>query len=103
MDSVRIYFKVQDFLKWKQAFDEDVNSGQLERAGVTKYDLQHIINTGETSLYFELESADQFKEFVNSDANQKRMKDAGIIGTPRFEYMKRLEEKRLGGASEKAA
>jgi hypothetical protein len=96
MDSVRIYFKVHDFSRWKRVFDEDVKSGLLEQAGVTKYDLQRLVDTGEPSLYFELKSSDQFKEFIESDTTQKRMKEAGIIGTPRFEYMERLEEKPVG-------
>ena len=102
MDSVRIYFKVQDFSKWKRIFEEDVKSGLLANAGVIKYDLQRIVDTGEPSLYFEIKDSNRFKEFIKSETAQKRMKEAGIIGEPRFEYMERLEEKKLS-TDEKAA
>ena len=75
-----------------------MKSGLLEnKAGVTKYDLQRIIDTGETSLYFELKDSNQFKDFLKSDETQKRIKEAGIEGNLRVEYMERIEENKLGG------
>jgi len=102
MDTVRIYFKVKDFPKWKKLFDEDIRNGLLaNQGGVTKFDLQKIPDTGELSLYFELKSAKQFKEFLDSDHSKQRVSEGGVEGL-RAEYMERLEEKKLP-VGEKAA
>jgi hypothetical protein len=102
MNSVRIYFKVGDYSKWKKYFDEDKKSGLFEKAGVTFYALHRLVGSpNEPSLYFEFKDLNLFKDFSQSEAMKTRIKDSGVIGDPTYEFLDNLEESPVG--AEKAA
>jgi hypothetical protein len=84
MNSVRIYFKVGDYSKWKKYFDEDKKSGLFEKAGVTFYALHRLAGSPN-----------------ESETMKTRIKDSGVIGDPTYEFLDNLEESPVG--AEKAA
>ena len=86
MVHVLLRHKVADFGRWKTVFDSDLSA--RKRAGETGFRLFHNLDDAhEIFLLLDWESADQAKKFMNSTQLQDRMRQAGVQGTPRIEYL----------------
>ena len=79
---VNMIFQVQDFNKWKTAFDS--NTEARKKGGLiggTRV-LQDVFDPKKIVIFAEWENKEKAKEFFSSDALKQRMKDAGVIGVP---------------------
>lgn len=81
MATAFIYHEVEDFDRWKRAFDDHeqtrikygVTSHRLYR---DEHDHRHI------TVALEAEDASRVRAFLTSDELKKTMADAGVKGTP---------------------
>ena len=79
---VNMILQVQDYVKWRAAFDSNIaarKKGGL--IGKTKV-LQEVSDPKKVVIFAEWESKEKAKEFFSSDALKQRMKDACVIGAP---------------------
>ena len=81
MAYIFIRHKVQDFGKWKQAYDG--HQPVREAAGLKDLYVWHNVdNANEISLLFEASDMAKPKEFAESADLKEKMTDAGVIAPP---------------------
>lgn len=75
-------FEVEDYDKWRQIYDANVDfrrdSGQTGEARV----FQDCDNPGKISILFGWDSEENAKAFASSDDLKQKMKEAGVTGQP---------------------
>jgi hypothetical protein len=81
MVHVLIRHKVQDFDKWKPAYD--AHQQARAAAGLQDLHLWHNIDEpNEIVLLFEVADVEKAKAFARSSDLKERMRDAGVMGAP---------------------
>ena len=81
MAHMTIRHKVEDFPKWKQAFD----AHRPAREGVGLKDLhlwRNVDDSNEVVILFEAADVDRARDFADSTDLKEAMKGAGVIGLP---------------------
>ena len=86
MTRLLIKHKVQDYPSWKKVFD---GFKETRRAGGEKsYQILHPENEGNNLLaFFEWDSINNAKKFVNSPELQEAMHNAGVVGQPEVYFL----------------
>ena len=86
MVHVLVRHKVADYNRWKQAFDSHLNS--RKQAGETAFRIFHSVDDPrEVVLFFDWESVEQARKFMNSDELRKAMQQAGVEGPADVQYI----------------
>jgi hypothetical protein len=81
MVHVLVRHKVQDFDKWKPAYD--AHQQARAAAGLQELHLWHNIDDpNEIVLLFEAADVEEAKAFARSSDLKERMRDAGVMGAP---------------------
>src|ERR1700687_5981537 len=79
MVHVLVRHKVADYNRWKQAFDSHLN--MRKHAGETAFRVFHTVDDPrDVVLFFDWESVEQARKFMNSDELRKAMQQAGVEG-----------------------
>lgn len=86
MVNLHVHHKVQDFHSWKLVFDAAFDF--RKRAGEESVRVYQDINDpNDLTLWFEWESAESAKKFLQSDELARQMRLAGVDGTPHFHVL----------------
>lgn len=86
MVHVLVRHKVGDYNRWKQAFDSHLAS--RKQAGETAVRIFHTVDDPRNVvLFFDWESVDRARKFMNSDDLRKAMQQAGVQGAPDVQYI----------------
>lgn len=84
---VLIRHSVEDFSKWKAAYDE--HKPERVKVGVTDNKLlQDADNPNMVTIVFDAEDVERAKEFTSSDAVKEVMQKAGVVGKPEIYFLK---------------
>ena len=86
MVHVLVRHKVSDYNRWKEAFDSHLS--MRKRSGETAFRIFHAVDDPrDLTLFFDWESAEQARKFMNSDDLRTAMQKAGVEGTPDVQYV----------------
>ncbi len=86
MVHVLVRHKVADYNRWKEVFDSHLNT--RKHAGETAFRIFHTVDDPrEVVLFFDWESIEQARKFMNSDELRKAMQQAGVEGAPDVQYI----------------
>lgn len=81
MAHILVRMNVEDYVKWKEAFDEDV--GFRESGGSRGgHVLQNASDPNEVFVLLEWDTMDNLQQFAQSDDLKEKMQRAGITGPP---------------------
>ncbi len=79
--------KVQDYAKWKSAFDGAINMRQA--GGEQSYQIFHLWDdANDLVLFFEWDNLDNAKQYFQSTELREAMQQAGVIGQPEIHITK---------------
>ena len=82
--------KVEDYVKWKQVFDE--YEAHRKASGETSYNIGHV--PGEPNslcLLFGWDNIENAKAFINSDDLKATMQKAGVLEAPDITFFETVE------------
>jgi hypothetical protein len=83
---VLIRHSVEDFPKWKAAYDE--HKPERIKAGVTENKLfQDADDPNMVTILFDAEDVQQAKEFTHSDEVREIMQKAGVVSQPDIHFL----------------
>jgi hypothetical protein len=81
MPFLLIRHKVEDFAKWRPAYDSHLPSRQ--QAGLAeKYLLRNMANPNEVVILFTVDDIDKARDFIGSSGLRQAMQNAGVLGQP---------------------
>jgi quinol monooxygenase YgiN len=94
MTSVLVSHKVNDFPKWKKAFDEFVDTRKAggEKSFVV---LQEDNNPNDLRLLFQWDNRQNAEKFFASSELKSTMERAGVAGQPKIEYLSEADRGKL--------
>ena len=83
-------YKVEDYAKWKPAFD---NYGAARNKAGSKGGklFQYLDDKNHVCMLFEWDSKENATKFFASDETKKIQKGAGVVGTPMIVYLDKIE------------
>jgi heme-degrading monooxygenase HmoA len=84
-------YKVEDYAKWKPAFD---NYGAARNKAGSKGGklFQYLDDKNHVCMLFEWDSKENATKFFASDETKKTQKGAGVVGTPMVVYLDKIED-----------
>ncbi len=86
MNNVIIRHKVEDFNKWKPAYDDNLSARQA--AGLKDINLWRNLNDpNEIVMLFEVADIAKAKKFSESPELKEKMQEAGVLGPPDFIFL----------------
>ena len=89
MVHVFVRFRVQDYAKWKQVFDD--NAERRAKAGEQKWWVSHVLgDTNNLAIWLEWDNADHARSFFESQQMKDRYKMSGIVGDPEIFYLEEI-------------
>ena len=81
-------FKVTDFAKWQSKYELKERDSIRRAAGLTNYLAgRGLDDPNKVIVFLKMEDANKAKELTASQGMKDRMKEAGITGTPTFNYV----------------
>ena len=81
-------FKVTDFAKWQSKYELKERDSILRAAGLTNYLAgRGLDDPNKVIVFLKMEDANKAKELTGSQGMKDRMKEAGVTGTPTFNYV----------------
>jgi len=81
-------FKVTDFAKWQSKYELKERDSIRRAAGLTNYVVGRGLDDPKKVIVFlKMEDANKAKELTASQGMKDRMKEAGVTGTPSFNYV----------------
>ena len=81
-------FKVTDFAKWQSKYELKERDSIRRAVGLTNYVVGRGLDDPKKVIVFlKMEDANKAKELTASQGMKDRMKEAGVTGTPSFNYM----------------
>ena len=86
MAHLLVHHKVEDYIKWKLAFDEhsSMRSQNGSKGGKV---FQSTNNPNELFVLLEWDSLANAQKFAQSDSIKEAMKDAGVVGMPTIYFV----------------
>jgi heme-degrading monooxygenase HmoA len=91
MTQILVRHKVNDFDKWKQAFDNFVDQRKL--AGEKAYRIWRPENDADNlHLFFEWDTPENAQRFFESDDLKDAMKRAGVAEEPDIKFMNEADQ-----------
>ena len=86
MPHILVRQKVEDYAKWKEAFDGDAG---VRQAGGSRggHVFQSAADPNEVFILLEWDTMDNLKQFAQSDELKERMQQAGVIGPPDINFI----------------
>ena len=87
MNYVLIHHQVNDFGKWKAAYD--AHGPERQKAGLKEVSLLHKLDdANDVTLIFEAKDLDKAQQFAGSPNLKDVMQKAGVVGKPEITYLK---------------
>ena len=87
MPYVLIVTKVEDFAKWKPAYD--AHESIRKAAGLTqRHLLRNADNPNEVVLLFEVSDLEKARAFASSADLRQKMQESGVVGKPELYFLK---------------
>jgi len=81
-------FKVADFAKWQSKYESKERDSIRRSYGLTNYVVgRGLDDPNKVIVFLKMEDANKAKELTASQAMKDRMKEAGVTGTPSFNYL----------------
>ena len=81
-------FKVTDFAKWQSKYELKERDSIRRAVGLTNYVVGRGLDDPKKVIVFlKMEDANKAKELTASQGMKDRMKEAGVTGTPSFNYV----------------
>ncbi len=86
MPYLLIRHKVEDYDRWKKAFDdhESIRQAAGSKGG---YLFRNADNSNEVVMIVEMEDLDRARQFVGSDDLRQAMEGAGVTGPPEILFL----------------
>ena len=86
MPHLLIHHKVEDYDRWKKAFDEHA---PMRQAAGSKggYLFRSADNPNEVVMIMEMEDLDRARQFTESDDLRQAMQKAGVTGPPEILFL----------------
>lgn len=90
MPYLLVRHRVQDYAKWKVAFDADT---PYRAAGGSKggFLLRDTADENSVAVFLEWDDPDKMREFTQSEALKERMEEGGVIGKPDVYLLEAVE------------
>ena len=90
MVKVIVQHEVEDFAKWKKAFDAD--KPHLKKAGVKLKGLYTTLNKpNDVTMIFKAPGAELFDKIMSDPERQKAIENAGVIGGPKVSILNKVK------------
>ena len=86
MAHILIHHKIEDYDKWKPAFDDHA-SYRAENGSMGGKIFRNADNPNDLFVLLEINSIENAKKFVSSDATKEAMKNAGVVGIPSIYFV----------------
>ena len=81
-------FKVADFAKWQSKYELKERDSIRRASGLTNYVVgRGLDDPNKVIVFLKMEDVNKAKELTGSQGMKDRMKEAGVTGTPSFNYM----------------
>ena len=81
-----IHHAVADYAKWRPKFNSDKSN--QEAAGLTNPRVYHALgDPNDITIVFDMADATKAKAFATAKRLKAKMKEAGVVGKPQFEYL----------------
>jgi len=81
-------FKVADFAKWQAKYELKERDSIRRASGLTSYVAgRGLDDPNKVIVFLKMEDANKAKELTASQGMKDRMKEAGVTGTPTFNYL----------------
>jgi hypothetical protein len=81
-------FKVADFAKWQAKYESKERDSIRRASGLTNYVAgRGLDDPNRVIVFLKMEDANKAKALTASQGMKDRMKEAGVTGTPSFNYM----------------
>jgi len=81
-------FKVTDFAKWQSKYELKERDSIRRASGLTNYVVgRGLDDPNKVIVFLKMEDVNKAKELTGSQGMKDRMKEAGVTGTPSFNYM----------------
>jgi heme-degrading monooxygenase HmoA len=86
MAHLLVHHKVEDYKKWKLAFDDhaDYRSKHGSKGGKV---FRNSSNPNELFVLIEWDNLENAQKFAQSDQTKEVMKDAGVVGMPAIYFV----------------
>ena len=81
-------FNVTDFAKWQAKYESKERDSIRRASGLTNYAVgRGLDDPNRVIVFLKMEDANKAKELTASQGMKDRMKEAGVTGTPSFNYL----------------
>ena len=81
-------FKVTDFAKWQSKYESKERDSIRRASGLTNYAVgRGLDDPNKVIVFLKMDDAKKAKELTASQGMKDRMKEAGVTGTPSFNYL----------------
>ncbi len=91
MAHILIHHKVEDYKKWKLAFDDHAAYRSVNGSQGGKV-FRNSSDPNEVFVLLEWDSLENAKKFAKSDQTKEVMKDAGVVGMPEIYFVEEINE-----------
>ena len=91
MAHILIHHKIEDYSKWKPAFDDHA-SYRAENGSMGGKVFRNADNPNDIFVLLEINSIENAKKFVSSVDTQEAMKNAGVVGMPEIYFVDEIAE-----------
>lgn len=86
MAHILIHHKIEDYNKWKPAFDNHA-SYRAENGSLGGKVFRNADDPNDIFVLLEMNSIEKGKKFVYSDSTKEAMKNAGVVGMPEIYFV----------------
>jgi len=85
---IQVQHKVEDYDRWKAAFDANAPAREAGGGTGTNYILRNVDNPNELVVILEWGDLDRARQFAQSPELREAMQNAGVTGPPEVSYLK---------------
>jgi hypothetical protein len=86
MAHILIHHKIEDYSKWKPAFDDHANY-RAENGSMGGKVFRNADDQNDLFILLEINSIENAKKFVSSADTKEAMKKAGVVGMPSIYFV----------------
>jgi heme-degrading monooxygenase HmoA len=88
---IQVQHKVEDYNRWKAAFDAHASAREAGGSTGTNYILRNVDNPNELVVVLEWDDLDRARQFAQSQELREAMQNAGVTGPPEVLFLKSTE------------
>jgi hypothetical protein len=91
MAHILVHHKIEEYNKWKSAFDDHA-SIRAEHGSLGGKVFRNADNPNDIFILLEINSIENGKKFASSDSTREAMKNAGVVGMPEIYFVEEIAE-----------